>query len=302
MRNLKTSLLRQLLRFLIHNPKQLGIFTLLALMLSGAWYAYEVTLARPAMVFMGVPQETAAPAKDWRNHILRNQAYLVGYSEKYLNPLWVTYKVTQNTQSFGKRPGFRSDWRSPFGASPDDYTGTGYDRGHHAPNYVIASRYGSAAQAESFLMTNISPQKPSLNQKTWQRLEAVSADFFSSKFPEFWVVTGPIFDTDARQIATLKNTRIAIPKAFYKIFIRPSEPAENVDGKTPYQTLAMILPQNAKTTAKLTQFVSTVDQVEALTGLDFFWQLPDPIENVLEASKNDQAWSLLEVASQKNRY
>lgn len=300
MRKSQKSLVRQLLRFFLASPKSFSRILILAVVLGGGWYGYEVSVARPAMAFMGVPKEVGAA--DWRNHVLRNQAYMVGYSEKYLNPLWVTYKITQKTQSFGKRPGFSADWRSPWGATPTDYTGSGFDRGHHAPNYVIASRHGTAAQHETFLMTNISPQKPSLNQKTWQRLESVSANFFSVKYPEFWVVTGPIFDADPNKIATLKNTRIAIPKAFYKIFIRASDPTENLDGRTPYQTLAMILPQNARTTAKLTQFVTTVADVEAQTGLDFFWELPDDIEKALETSKNYPAWSLEEVSSQKNRY
>lgn len=298
MRKSKNSLVRKTLRFFLASPKRFSRILMLALALGGGWYAYEATVARPAMAFMGVPKEVGAA--DWRNHVLRNQGYMVGYSEKYLNPLWVTYKVTQQKKSFGKRPGFSADWRSPWGATPTDYTKTGFDRGHHAPNYVIASRHGTAAQHETFLMTNISPQRPNLNQKSWQRLESVAANFFSAKYPEFWVVT--VFDADPSKIETLKGTRIAIPKAFYKIFIRASEPAENMNGQTPYQTLAMILPQNARTNANLTQFVTTVADVEAKTGLDFFWELPDDIENVLETTKNYQAWSLEDVATQKNRY
>ncbi|BBP42354.1 DNA/RNA non-specific endonuclease [Thiosulfativibrio zosterae] len=300
--SLINTLIRRLVSQLFRQPKHILMGLIVIIGLGGTWYGYEVTVARPAMSFMGIPQEVGQPASDWRNHILRNEGFMLGYSEKYRNPLWVTYRVTQAQKSFGKRPEFRRDWRTLAGVTTQDYTGSGYTRGHHAPNYLIASRYGVKAQAETFLMSNISPQKASLNTKTWQRLEEVAADFFSKKYPEFWVVTGPIFDADPSQIQTLKNSGIAIPKAFYKIFIRPSEATENQDENSPYQVLAIIMPQNARTSAKLTQFVSTVDEVEALTGLDFFWQLPDTIENTLEASKNDQAWSLSSVENQKSRY
>jgi len=117
-----------------------------------------------------------------------------------------------------------------------------------APNYVIASRYGKKAQKEAFLMTNISPQKALLNQKSWQRLEEIVANDFSDWHGEFWVVTGPIFDESPQ---TLKGTKIAIPKAFYKILIKPSDDPSSI------MALAFIFQQNAKPDASLMSFVTT---------------------------------------------
>lgn len=263
-------------------------FTLLA---GGLKYVYETEVARPAMTYMGVPQSS----QDWSNltHTLRNNGFMIGYSEKLANPLWVTYRVTQTKKHYGKRPSFQADWRSLAHIRHEDYTGSGYDRGHMAPNYVIASRYGYSAQKDTFLMTNITPQKPSFNQKIWQRLEEVSADFFSKQFGTFWVVTGPIFDSNPK---TLKNAPVAIPKAFYKIFIRPQK-EEN-----PIIALAFIMPQDAKPKDSLLNYVTTIDEVEKQTGIDFFWQLEDSLESSLEASKNAQAWSLEKVANLPSRY
>lgn len=291
-------LIRLLFKELAKQPKllQISFFWLpvifgFVLLAGGLKYAYEMEVARPAMTYMGVPKTN----HDWQNltHILRNKGFMLGYSEKLANPLWVTYKVTQTKVKYGKRPHFEADWRSLTHIRHEDYTGSGYDRGHMAPNYVIASRYGYEAQKETFLMTNITPQKPSFNQKIWQRLEEVSADVFSKQVGTFWVVTGPIFDTHPK---TLKNTPIAIPKAFYKIFIRPE-----IDGK-PTIALAFILPQNAKPKDSLLNYVTTIDEIEQQTGIDFFWQLEDTVEMPLEASKNDQAWSLEKVASLPSRY
>lgn len=259
----------------------------------GVWYAYEVKIARPAMVYMGVPEGK----EDWRNlvHVLRNRAFMVGYSETLGNPLWVTYKIIpKRYDRIGKRPPFRPDWRSPFPITPEDYRGTHYDRGHMAPNYVIASRYGREAQEETFLMTNIAPQKGRLNRKIWQRLEEVAADYFSERFPEVWVITGPIFDERPKRF---KTSRVAIPVAFYKIFIRPA------DAQNPMpEMLAFIMPQNAKPNASLLKYVVSVDKVEAATGIDFNEALPDAIEDKAEAESHPQAWNLEAVASLKARY
>lgn len=284
-----SSLLRPLLQLLIRHPKYL-----LVAMLGGVlWYGYEITLARPAMSYMGVPQVTAAPAQGQWSHILRNDGFMLSYSESLKNPLWVTYKVGSADYIPGKRPsGFSADWRSPSFVSHDDYTGTGYDRGHMAPNYVIASRYGRAAQLDTFKMTNITPQKPNLNQKSWQRLEELVANDFSHWFGDFWVVTGPIFDAQPKRL----NSGVAIPKAFYKILLKPAS------GEQPAKALAFIFPQNAKANVSLLKLVVSIDEVEAQTGLDFFSELDDNIENALESRQTPEAWRLPEVANRPSRY
>ncbi|WP_373018604.1 DNA/RNA non-specific endonuclease [Thiomicrorhabdus sp.] len=283
-------LLRPALQLIIRKP----IYLIAVFLAGGIWYGYEVTVARPAMTYMGVPQEISAPADASWTHVLRNQAFMLGYSEKLANPLWVTYQVKAKQFDSGKRPSsFSRDWRGLSGITHQDYTGSGYDRGHMAPNYLIASRYGRSAQLETFLMTNITPQKPNLNQKSWQRLEELVANDFSDWFGNFWVVTGPIFDTNPK---TIKNTRVAIPKAFYKILIKPGSQ------DSPAKALAFIFPQNAKPNASLMTFVTTIDEVEKQTGLDFFYKLDDDFETRLESSQTPEAWRLSEVANRPSRY
>lgn len=284
------NLLRPLLSVVVKNPKYL----IGAVLAGGLWFAYEMMIARPSMSYMGVPKIVAEPAIGNWNHILRNEAFMLAYSEKRQNPLWVTYQVTEKKQGSSKRPsGFKQDWRSFASVSHQDYTGSGYDRGHMAPNYVIASRYGRSAQLDTFLMTNITPQKPKLNQKSWQRLEEVIANDFSEWHGDFWVVTGPIFGENPK---TLKNSGVQIPKAFYKILIKPSSQA------MPAKALAFIFPQTAKANASLMTFVTTIDEVEQQTGIDFFHKLDDEFEDNLEASKTPEAWRLQEVAKRPSRY
>lgn len=288
-RRQQLSLLQTLLALLIKHPK----YILIAALGGGLWYGYEVSVARPAMAYMGLPQEVAAPAKGQWNHVLRNDGFMLSYSESLKNPLWVTYKVTAAEYIPGKRPsGFSTDWRSPSFVSHDDYTSSGYDRGHMAPNYVIASRYGRSAQLDTFKMTNITPQKPNLNQKSWQRLEELVANDFSEWFGEFWVVTGPVFDPEPKRL----KSGVAIPKSFYKILLKPAT------AEQPAKALAFIFPQNAKANISLMKLVVSIDEVEAQTGLDFFSELDDSIENALESSQTPEAWRLPEVANRPSRY
>nr|WP_197723379.1 DNA/RNA non-specific endonuclease [Thiomicrorhabdus aquaedulcis] len=113
-------------------------------------------------------------------------------------------------------------------------------------------------------MTNITPQNPKLNQKSWQRLEEIVANDFAKKHGEFWVVTGPIFN---EQQPTLNNSRVVIPSAFYKILIKPTTP------ERPAIALAFIFEQDTPPNVNLQQLVTTVDAVEARTGIDFFGNL-----------------------------
>lgn len=263
----------------------------LTLLLAGGYYLYEIKIAKPKMAYMGVP----ITQNNWQNltHVLRNKAHMVGYSEKLANPLWVTYQVTNQKQRFARRPPFSADWRSLSAIHPHEFRRSGYDRGHLAPNYVIASRHGKIAQRQTFLMTNISPQKPRFNRKIWQRLEEVSAKHFSAKFDKFWVITGPIFDDNPQR---LKNTNIAIPKAFYKIFIVPATANNQV------KTLAFIMPQTANPKDSLLKYVTTIDEVERQTQIDFLWQLEDDIENEIEKLLDHQPWGLTKVANLPSRY
>ncbi len=290
----KNTLIRLLIPVLKKNP----LLILLLPILAAAWYSYEHFIARPAMSYMGIPEVNATQPMTGVNtgfsHILRNQGFMLEYSESLKNPLWVTYKVEAKKYKSGKRPsGFSKDWRTIASVSHSDYTGSGFDRGHMAPNYLISSRYGKSAQKETFLMTNIVPQNPKLNQKTWQRLEEIIANDFAEWHGDFWVVTGPIFKDKPKVI---KKSGVAIPTAFYKILIKPSTP------ETPAQALAFIFPQKARPKSSLMKFVSTIDEIEEQTGIDFFHQLDDEFEFKLESSKTPEAWNLKKVANRPSRY
>lgn len=275
----KSPLAYSFLTLLIKYPKLL----LIALLLGGLSYTYELFVARDTMVFQGIPKATENSWKTF-TRIFRNDAYMVGYSDFRSNPLWVVYTLTspKENRPHLKRPeSFRSDWRNLGLISTSDYTNSGYDRGHMAPNRAIAHLYGKKAQEETFLMTNISPQKPSLNQKLWQELEALEFEAFTQKFKRVWVYTGPLFRGDTRH---LKHSYwVEIPDAFYKIYV-----GIQADGSL--KTLAFVIPQNAKANTPLEKFIVSIDTVEKSSGFDFLHALEDGIENELEKQTQKEGW------------
>ncbi len=126
-------------------------------------------------------------------------------------------------------------------------------------------------------MSNIIPQDPDLNRRVWEHLEETEIRDYAQRFGQVWVVDGPVF-----QGTQTLNTGIAVPTACFKILVQES------DG-TP-QMLAFIIPQTVTGNESPAEFLSSVDEIEKETGLDFFADLPDTLENQLEAATASRVW------------
>lgn len=263
----------------------LGLLMLVAL---AGWYASERQI-REAHAYLGVPQAARLNVQTF-HRVFRNEGFMLGYSDWRGQPLWVTYRLAPIGERKNlPRPGrFSADARAFSWIGHDDYTASGFDRGHLAPNYAISQLYGPEAQKQTFLMSNISPQRPNLNQKVWQRLEETAADAFAPAFGEVWVTTGPVFEPAARRIASGK---VAVPSAFYALFAVP--------GPEP-KLLAFLIPQTVRGDEPLERFIVSVDAIERQTGLDFLHRLEDALESKLEAQIEPGGWPVL--AGTKNRF
>ena len=119
-----------------------------------------------------LPYYAGLPASE-ATAIIENTGFTVGYSELHKTPVWVSYRLFRvDDPVSGERPSrFKVDERTEAKVKHDDYTNSGYDRGHIAPNYAISTRFGRVAQLQTFLMSNICPQLPRLNRQVWKRLE-----------------------------------------------------------------------------------------------------------------------------------
>ncbi len=205
--------------------------------------------------------------------LLVNRAYTVGYDEARRNPAWSAYRLPAEAlpQRFPRPSRFRADARTRAQVRHDDYTGTGYDRGHLTPNHAIATRFGATAQEETFLMSNIIPQAPELNQGPWRALEATLADRTAVAAGEIWVTVGPAYRAGTRRLAAGP----AIPTDCWMV----------VADETPRgpRLQAFLMPQSTPRSADFRRFVTSVDAVERAAQLDLFHELPDATENRIEA-------------------
>ncbi len=231
-------------------------------------------------VYGGAPRPgTGANAPSFR--VLINQGYVVGYSDALANPVWAAYHVRDLARlptSVARPDKFETDRRTAARVAPEAYARSGYDRGHLAPNYAIATRYGTSAQRETFLMSNITPQLHSLNAGLWQELEYKIATSYPARYAEVWVITGPVFGAAPKKL----RGGVAVPEAFFLIVIDESE------GKL--RTLAFIVPQEAATTTNLGRCLTSIDEIQQSTGLDFLTELDDVTEKQVEAQRSSRVW------------
>jgi len=251
---------------------RLGLVLALAACVAGAQEAQETWAGQPRSGRAGEVR------------VLRNPGFLVGYSESRRQALWVAFRATslKGRPRVPPRPKhFEIDDRTQARVSTFDYSGSRYDRGHLAPNYLIGRLYGREAQRATFLMSNIAPQRARLNQLVWQRLEEAETDKVAPRAGELWVATGPVFGAQPRVL----KSGIPVPEAFYRIWLDVRE------GGMP-TALGFIVPQQVCGTEPLSEYLASVDEIEQLTGLDFFHELGDGQEAMLERARSTKGWQL----------
>lgn len=221
----------------------------------------------------GIPQPTTYPNPV---SIIRKRGHMLAYDEVFNNPAWVAYRVTLDKwHEEHKRPSsFKTDYDTKARVTHKHYTRSGYDRGHMAPNEAVSESYGRQAQLDTFLMSNVVPQKPNLNQGPWRLFEEWVVDQAKEE-DTLWVVTGPIYDPD--QTSYLPNTAIRIPTAFWKVVIDQQAGGLRVYG--------MIMEQGVARRSDRHSFQTTIDEIEARSGWDVLSELDDDIENALEATQ-----------------
>lgn len=247
-------------------------------------YASEDFVRIPGRDGDGGDLYAGLPQPDGFAHAVRrlaNRGYTVGYSEVLENPVWVAYRVKDRDGAAvpsGRPDGFAVDLRTAARVTPEAYSGSGYDRGHLAPSLAIALHHGEAAQRETFLMSNIVPQRHALNAGPWKELERRIATSYPGRFGEIWVLVGPIFGASPERLPT----GTVVPESFFMILLDES------DGRL--RALGVILPQVADATHDLDQHLASIDEIERRTGFDFLPELDDATEAALEAKIPARVW------------
>lgn len=213
--------------------------------------------------------------------VIRHEGYTVSYNSDYKIANWVAYELTgeeakskkaERSNKFVPDPAVKGAT-----ATNEDYTRTGYDRGHLAPAGDM--KWSAKAMRESFYFSNICPQKPGLNRGIWKELEEQSR-LWAKEYGSLLIATGPVITDGMKQMG--KN-RVGVPGAFYKVICY-------VSGNE-YKAIAFILENRDYKKTSLKSMAIPVDSVEKVTGIDFFPAVPDEQEKRMEAKIDWDSWS-----------
>lgn len=209
--------------------------------------------------------------------VYKRNTYTFSYNEKHEQSEWVAYVLKKEDTKYKNydRPYFNqdpivktksADWRN--------FKNTAYDKGHLLPAADRRKTYKD--YEETFFTSNISPQKSEFNAGLWNRLEQ-KVRYWAGKYDGLYVVTGGVLEPNLK---TIGYEKVSVPKYFYKVLM-------TTDGS---KMIGFLMPHQ-DSNKPLYEFVTSVDKIEELTGIDFFENLPDDIENKLENNSSYKGWS-----------
>lgn len=261
------------------------VYTIIAIVLVVGIYGYEYYLDKKeqeAIVEQGKLPKNPTIAfflpTSTTGQVVHHKGYSLSYSEPHEQAEWVAYELKKEHLSNTNfdRPYFEIDMAVKTGAANwRNYKNSGYDRGHLCP--AGDRRYSQEVHDETFLTSNISPQEHRFNSGIWNTLEQ-KVRYWASRYDGVFVVTGGILNGDMK---TIGSENVAVPNQFYKVIM-------DYNAGNP-KVLAFIMPHK-NSNKPLYEFVVSVDEVETLTGINFFPELEDDVEEKLEASSSYKNW------------
>lgn len=222
---------------------------------------------------LDIPYLAKAPA------VVHHLGYSLQYAEEHEQAYWIGYQLTkkETEKLYDRTDRFIVDPLISTGsASNEDYSRSGYDRGHLAPAADMG--WSSQSMVESFYFSNMSPQVPSFNRGIWKRLEE-QVRSWAMEYDSIYVITGPVL---TKGLPTLGPNSVSIPNFYYKVIL---------DNTGNDQKALGFLMKNAAGSGSLEAYAVSVDRVEKETGIDFFHQLPDEFEVKIEREVCLPCWT-----------
>ncbi len=220
---------------------------------------------------------------DRPEQIIDHEGYTVSYNSFYKIANWVAYELTEeevcnkNTERTNK---FTPD-PEVVGATAlnEDYTRTGFDRGHLAPAGDM--RWSAKAMRESFYFSNICPQHPGLNRGMWKTLEE-QVRVWALEYGAVYIATGPVIPEGNMRV--MGKNRVGVPDRFYKVLCVLS------NGNP--LAIGFLMDNKDLRNQSLRHFAVPVDSVEKVTGIDFFYRMEQPYQAIMESKVDYKAWNL----------
>ena len=236
----------------------------------------------PAMEVELMPEEVVAPSED-AGIIISHEGFVLAYNVGTNLCDWVAWELRAE-----ELEGEASRGDYDFEADPEvpmlhrvngwDYKKSGYQRGHMCP--AADMKWSERAMNDCHYMSNICPQSPKLNMQWWEHLERACRRWADEEHEGVvYVICGPIVGQNPQTIG--RDVEVAVPEAFFKVVysLRPG-----------HEKALGFYYRNTDERQTMDDAVTTVDEIEKLTGLDFMPVLDDNVENAIEAVCNLRAW------------
>ena len=234
---------------------------------------------------MGNPSNAVTSLTLPNNYLMEKPQYSMSYSRDNGGPNWVSWHLDSSwLGTTPRQDDFRADTTLPAGwyqVQATDFSGSGFDRGHMCPS---ADRTITvAANSATFLMTNMIPQLPANNQGVWANLESYSRSLVSQG-NELYIISGG----QGLQFF-IANGHVAVPAQTWKVIIVLPVGTNDVSRvTTATRTIAVVMPNSGSIGTDWRAYRVSVDQVEALTGFDFFSNVSSGIQAVIEGRIDNQ--------------
>lgn len=269
------------------------------LVVLSCWFTKPVAPPGPqgyAHLRMGNPSGATANPRNKNNFLMEKEYFALAYNNSNGMPNWVSWRLVREDLGDAPRAQFYPDETLPRGfarITPRDYTGGGFDRGHMCPR---SDRSATIEMSEStFVMTNIIPQSPNLNQKAWSQLEMYCSNLVEKQGKTLYIITGPAGRggegrAGPRETIGMQH-RVAVPAVCWKIIMvlnaGDGDDLAKVDRRT--RLIAVIMPNNMSVGKRWAGYRVPVKAVEQLTGYKFFDKVPDSIiEPLKERADNER--------------
>lgn len=245
-------------------------------------------------LIMGNPSGARTDLQQKDDYLLREPYFVLSYNESKGTPNWVSWHLsTDYLGDAPRRKRFVADDLLPEDfthISHDDYTGSGFQRGHMCPHSDRAAN--KEMSYATFVMTNIVPQSSACNEGSWESLESYCRYLVAEKGRDLFIVAGPIGrggEGDDGRKEAIAGGKVTVPSKVFKVIMvvedpeDGSRPATWVNGNT--RLIAVIMPNDMGVEwDNWPQYRVPVAQVERETGYTFFSAVKDKLGNKKDAA------------------
>ena len=243
-------------------------------------------------LLMGNPSQATASVANPTNYLLIKPQYALSYHQDRNLANWVSWQLNQSWLGTADRQNdFRPDAMLPkdwYKVRPSDYVGSGFDKGHLSPSEDRGNSIND--NSATFLMTNMVPQAPDNNRVVWAKFEDYCRGLVKSG-KELYIVAGASGSGGIGENGpmTLLKTKVTVPATMWKVVLildRPGTSPNQVTEKIS-RTIAIVIPNEQGVKSKPWKtYQTSVDEVETLTGYDFFGNVLPSVQTVIEATVN----------------